>query len=100
MEMWRALSTTLNLETVEDKEEEKSIKGMVVGGELRCWRRGTSISPHWSTGKSTGHSVDGLEGSFAQDGHPHLSRSCLLCGALFTLGTLHIEGICIPSVRK
>lgn len=50
MGMWRALLTTLNLETVEDKEEEKSIKGMVVGGELRGWSRGTSISPHGAQG--------------------------------------------------
>lgn len=99
MGMWQSVSTTLNLETAEDKREEKSII------ERRWWveQRG-KFQPPWGTGESTSYSADGPEVGFVQD-RPHLSRGCLVCGAcdMFqaTLATLSVEGICVsPIMRK
>lgn len=55
MGVWQALSTTLNLETAEDKEEEKGI----IEGRWWVEQRG-KFQPSRGTEESTSHLADGL----------------------------------------
>lgn len=69
-----AFFTTVNLGMADDKEKEKQV--MKGGWWVESWELEQGIK-----GKLTSHLTDGLEDDFAQDGHPHPSRGCLLCGA-------------------
>lgn len=89
------LSTTLNLETAEDKEEEKNI----IEGRWWVEQRG-KFQPPWGTGEFTSHSADRSEVGFVQD-RPHLSKGCLICGACdIVQAILSVEGIHVPSMMR